>query len=445
MIRRTEKGDGYLEQFELMRYLGKDYPLHTELIGEGEETDRKLAPKSVKPRTSIKTEIVFLERIYSLLKPGTGQAAVVLPDGVLTNSSLQGVRHWLMSHFQLLAVVSLPQFAFSHYDAAVKASIVFLRRLASGEAPSDAEAIFMALADNIGYDPAGRKTFIRTVEQEEAGVQKVERHSCDLFDYRVYYEPTQETSEESDWSERRREIIPGTGLVGHWEEFQKDPTPFFHVGPPGSAMQDRFAIRRGTALGLSLSPSSHAPELRHYLEGLRNNVAASKPLSSYVQVNPVVDVSQLDPDDPVSFVPMQAVSNDGVGEYTATNRPLKEVRKGYTPFENGDILWAKITPSMQNGKACIVNGLTNGVGFGSTEFHVIRVVDPDISTKFVFEFITQEAVRRMATHSFTGSAGQQRVPAEFIANLPFPALSGTRQDELLAHIEAARIERKVLK
>ena len=227
VIKRTEKGDGYLDQFELMRFLAKDYPLYTDMTGEGEETNRRLSPKSVKSRASIKTEIVFLERIHSFLKPGTGKAAVVLPDGILTNSSLQGVRHWLLHNFQLLAVVSLPQFAFSHYDAAVKTSIVFLRRLDDGETPSDDEAIFMALTENIGYDATGRKTFVVTVEQDEEGVQKVERHSCDLFDYKVYYEATQGDSEGSDWSERRREIIPGTGLVGQWEEFQRDPTPFF--------------------------------------------------------------------------------------------------------------------------------------------------------------------------------------------------------------------------
>ena len=223
-IRRTEKGDGYLEQFELMRYLGKDYPLHTEMTGAGEETDTRLTPRSVRPRASIKTEIAFLERIHSFLKPGSGRAAVVLPDGILTNSSLQGVRHWLLHHFQLLAVVSLPQFAFSHYDAGVKASIVFLRRLADGETVPDDAAIFMALTDNIGYDATGRKTFEVSVEEEIPEVRKVERHRCDLFDYRVTYEWV---ARENDWSEQRREIIPGTGLVGQWEEFNRDPTPFF--------------------------------------------------------------------------------------------------------------------------------------------------------------------------------------------------------------------------
>ena len=184
-IRRTEKGDGYLEQYELMRYLGKDYPLHTDMTGAGEETDTKLTPRSVRQRASIKTEIAFLERIHFFLKPGTGRAAVVLPDGILTNSSLQGVRHWLLNHFQLLAVVSLPQFAFSHYDAGVKASIVFLRRLAAGEVVPNDTLVLMAPTENIGYDATGRKTFDVGLEEEATGDCRVERHRCDLFDYRV--------------------------------------------------------------------------------------------------------------------------------------------------------------------------------------------------------------------------------------------------------------------
>ena len=84
----------------------------------------------------------------------------------------------------------------------------------------------MAMTENIGYDATGRKTIEATVEEETAGVSKVERHRCDLFDYRVTYEWSRAGGEES-WSERRREVIPGTGLVGQWEEFNKDPTPFF--------------------------------------------------------------------------------------------------------------------------------------------------------------------------------------------------------------------------
>jgi len=225
VIKRTEKGEGYLEQFELRNFLGKGG-------GDGDEEgagehDAKRGAKAVKARASIKTEILFLERVYNFLKPGTGRVGIVLPDGILTNSSLQGIRDWLLSRFQLLAVVSLPQYAFAHYDAGVKASIVFLRKLADGETvPGDAP-IFMALADNIGYDATGRKTFNVVVEREEPCSVKVEILSSDLFDYRVYYEWNTSNPKKPGWNERHREVIPDTGLVAQWRKFQKDPTSFF--------------------------------------------------------------------------------------------------------------------------------------------------------------------------------------------------------------------------
>ena len=226
VIKRTEKAEGYIEQFELRNFLSKsttDLALDDAVKGD----DAKRSARIVKDRASIKTEILFLERVHTFLKPGTGRVAIILPDGILTNASLQGVRDWLLAHFQLLAVVSLPQFAFSHYDAGVKASIVFMRRLGNKEAASEDTAIFMALAENIGYDATGRKTFIVTQESLVPEKEKVERHQCDLFDYRVFYEWSTTNPKKPDWSERRREIIPDTGLIARWRAFQTDPTPFF--------------------------------------------------------------------------------------------------------------------------------------------------------------------------------------------------------------------------
>ena len=82
----------------------------------------------------------------------------------------------------------------------------------------------MALTENIGYDATGRKTFSPITVEKETASEKVEIQSCDLFDYRVYYEWS---SSEPGWSERRREVIPNTGLAGQWREFQRDPRPFF--------------------------------------------------------------------------------------------------------------------------------------------------------------------------------------------------------------------------
>jgi len=110
-----------------------------------------------KARKNQSTEVLFIERIWEFLKPGTGQAAIVLPDGILTNSSMQYVRDFVSERFQLLAVVSLPPVAFTHFGAGVKASVIFVRKRADDEVPSDDEAIFMAAPEEIGYDATGRE------------------------------------------------------------------------------------------------------------------------------------------------------------------------------------------------------------------------------------------------------------------------------------------------
>lgn len=135
-IKKTEKP--YLENYEL-----------------GNSLDAKGRKKARKNQSS---EILFIERIWEFLKPGTGKAAIVLPDGVLTNSSSQYVRDFIIERFQLLAIVSLPQCAFAHFGAGVKASLIFVRKRDVSEKPDDNETIFMAAPDLIGYDATGRKT-----------------------------------------------------------------------------------------------------------------------------------------------------------------------------------------------------------------------------------------------------------------------------------------------
>jgi len=225
MVKETEKGKAYMEGWELLKYVGKGTGGNDE--GGAGAGDFKAEKKSIKSRTSIKTEILFCERVWHFLKPGTGRAAIVLPDGILTNSSLQGVRDWLLARFQLLAVVSLPQEAFQHAGAGVKASVVFVRKRAEAEKPSDDEAIFMAAPANIGYDATGRKT-ARVSVKSENGRRKVEVHSTDLFDVETTFEKAAKagTSEE-EWQEKTRKVVPGTGVLGHYRQFEKRPESFF--------------------------------------------------------------------------------------------------------------------------------------------------------------------------------------------------------------------------
>ncbi len=179
--------------------------------------------RSLKQKTSVKTEILFLERCWQFLK-SEGRIGIVLPDGILTTSTLQPVRDWLLEHFQLLAIISLPQYSFAHYGAGVKASLVFLKKRKNGEIPSDNEPVFMAVAENIGYDASGHKTF-KVIKTQETEKIKTEISRCDLFDMRFIFE--QDSMKPGEWIETHREVLPNTGILEKYEEFKRNPEPFF--------------------------------------------------------------------------------------------------------------------------------------------------------------------------------------------------------------------------
>jgi type I restriction enzyme M protein len=214
VVKAAEKGQAYIDRFDLSRHLGKT------ASGDGEK--QKAGKATVKQRASVKTEILFLERIHDFLKAGTGRAAIVVPDGILTNGSLQGVRDWLMDRFQILAVISLPQAAFQHSGASVKASLLFVRRRAAKEIADDNEAIFMAAPANIGYDATGRDTVRIEVINPGNEERRVRKHH-DLFAYEA-----EEAFKDGRWEEAGpRAVLPHEGVLGAWSRFQKDPQSFF--------------------------------------------------------------------------------------------------------------------------------------------------------------------------------------------------------------------------
>src|SRR5690606_15758042 len=110
----------------------------------------------------------------------------------------------------------------------------------------------------------------------------------------------------------------------------------------------------------------------------------------------------------VPFIPMTDVSESGRWTFKQS-RPLKSVTAGFTAFEEGDVLVAKITPCLENGKGVHAVGLENGIGFGSTEFHVLRARMGN-EPRFVFHLSQWRRFRRAAESQMVGSAGQQRVP-----------------------------------
>lgn len=157
-------------------------------------------------------------------------------------------------------------------------------------------------------------------------------------------------------------------------------------------------------------------------------------LGDVCEINPKLDATEIDDETEVSFLPMKAVEELTGKIDLVYERKFGKVKKGYTYFGNGDVIFAKITPCMENGKVAITTKLKNEIGFGSTEFHVLRPKNK-LLNKFLFNYLIQSSYRKLAQRNMTGTAGQLRVPKRFIENsvIPLPPLS--EQKKIVEKIE----------
>ncbi|MDF1675580.1 MAG: N-6 DNA methylase, partial [Vicingaceae bacterium] len=180
-------------------------------------------------------------------------------------------------------------------------------------------------------------------------------------------------------------------------------------------------------------------QIENLITDFSNQGYPTKKVSNLAEVNPSKsEVSDIDENTMVSFVEMASVSEGGFISHKE-DRLLKDVKSGsYRYFKEGDIIIAKITPCMENGKCAIATGLTNKIGFGSSEFHVFRV-DQEITTnKFLFTFLNREVIRKEAEQNMTGSSGHRRVPDTYYKNLQIPVPTDMKiQTKLISNIEKA--------
>jgi len=161
----------------------------------------------------------------------------------------------------------------------------------------------------------------------------------------------------------------------------------------------------------------------------------TKKLGEVTILNPKKsEVKELSNDTEVSFVPMTAVNENTQVVEGSEARKLASVRKGYTYFKDGDVLFAKITPCMENGKVAIARNLKNGIGFGSTEFHIIRPTEK-ILAEWIFYIVGNPSFREEAEKHMTGTAGQQRVPVDFLENVEIPLPPIGEQRKIVEKIE----------
>lgn len=136
----------------------------------------------------------------------------------------------------------------------------------------------------------------------------------------------------------------------------------------------------------------------------------------------------------VSFVPMPAVTEHGEIDATMI-KEYDEVKTGFTYFAENDVLFAKITPCMENGKGAVAKGLHNGLGFGSTEFHVLRPINGKTNPYWIYMLTAFSQFRADAANNMTGSAGQRRVPASFLENYRVAVPPIDLQEQFEAFVE----------
>ncbi|HRP24328.1 hypothetical protein [Thauera sp.] len=135
------------------------------------------------------------------------------------------------------------------------------------------------------------------------------------------------------------------------------------------------------------------------------------------------EVAALPPETELSFLPMEAIGEDGRLDLQRT-RPILEVSSGYTYFRDGDVTIAKITPCFENGKGAVMCGLVGGAGFGTTELIVARPKPDETTSEYLHWVFVSQPFRKLGEASMYGAGGQKRVPDDFVRDfrLAFPPL-----------------------
>lgn len=165
-------------------------------------------------------------------------------------------------------------------------------------------------------------------------------------------------------------------------------------------------------------------------------------LRHVAELNPTKsEVSDLDRELPVSFLPMEAVGDDGTIQLEHT-RSIGAVENGYTYFREGDVTVAKITPCFENGKGAIMRGLLNGIGFGTTELIVVRPRSEYTTSDFLHWLFMSSYFRRLGESTMYGAGGQKRVPDAFVRNFAtaIPPLDEQKAIAAFLDVETAKID-----
>ena len=379
-----------------------------------------------------KAEVLFTDYIAEHLTPD-GRGGVIVPNGIVatTQNAYVKLRRFLVED-SLVAVVSLPAGVFKPYSG-VKTSILFLDKKLARQTK---EILFLKITAD-GFDLGDKRTPIEANDLPEAErvVKAWFARAKGPASYQHGAAPHEPAREKPRGLKAR--------FIAAAHESGLQPSNMLLNDAPGALPQ--AGMRSAVGAGVVWKAIEKKALLEHRACTLQaepflgNGPVASDSsvvrLANVVEINPgKTEARSLPPETQVSFVPMEDLLTDRP-DFTPTRiRPIGEVITGYTCFRDRDVLLAKITPCFENGKAAIAAGLKNGIGFGSTEFYVLRASD-QILPEFLYQVVKRQAFRDEGTENMAGTAGQQRVRRDFIEDYEIPLPSLEEQRRIVAEIE----------
>jgi len=346
-----------------------------------------MSPKGgIKPHNrfsvqSKRSEVLFVDYIAEHLTP-SGRAGIIVPEGIIFQSQTAYVQlRKMLVEECLVAVVSLPAGVFNPYSG-VKTSILILDKALARQ--TDCIAFFKIEHDGFNLGAQRRPIDKNDLPQARAEIAEYLRRL------------------------RAREPL---------DDFQ--PTLGFVVPKTKIAANGDY----------NLSGE------RYRANGARIHAFPLVALGEVCSINPPKsEVLSRPPDMVVSFVPMSDLAENRMSFTPKETKRIAEVGASYTYFADGDVLVAKVTPCFENGKAGVARSLINGIGFGSSEFYVLRPTDRVLS-EFVYFCVTSRHFREPAIAQMTGTGGLQRVPKGYLEQFQIPLPPLEVQKEIVAEIE----------
>ena len=332
---------------------------------------------------SKRSEVLFVDYIAEHLKPG-GRAGIIVPEGIIFQSgkAYKELRKMLVENY-LYAVVSLPAGVFNPYSG-VKTSILLMDK----ELAKTSREILFVKIENDGLSLGAQRTPVKGSQLEEA--------------IEIIHAFRNRHSEQTSQAERSRSQSLAHAVA-------------------------KTEIAKTGEYNLS------GERYKSYV--VANNKFPLEKIGDICIINPLKsEIKDLSEDTVVSFVPMAYLKENSENFEAIESKRLEEVYKGYTYFRNNDVLIAKVTPCFENGKAGIARNLENGIGFGSSEFYVLRTKE-NILPQYIYRVLKSSVFVKYAIPKMTGTGGLRRVPKNAISDFQIPLPPLSVQEEIVNEIE----------